>query len=676
MKGHTEKSEGHTKSAVANNFSAQQKATGAPVAQLHRPDIIQRYSIVQPDNLKAQKHATVETQDLQQTPYGSTYVTKSQQVSETGFNPATQETTRERVSGNQQQQVSGLPAFKVSQNGQMALPEEGQAKNFYSTSNRVNSANKIFEESGASIRLKTEGHGIAVPKNPVRPDNKKTNALKKVHAATEVPNNITQQLETQIQTILPAVQCNDFVRQIMGASAVGSRVAVLKNKTDKKEVVSTEGREPVNDISTHLSNGITKPADVETRMRTKPLNDKQKETGIKNYENLSVKTRSKHSKELGINEHAMPKVGEGYVIRSQDTTEKSGAKKDGVHNIPNPRLVNTGTKSGPEQQEIRDGYLESLQALDDANAIVTKSRKDVPYRIQEMMKTWGQHYAGVVGVDGVDTVTLENYNRSTEVSWEHERIFNNLFRDFDVFRNLVSDRVSGLQKAPDDDLINQLVTLASQAPGLQLNYQQALQEALTSFQTGMQRTNDTHEGNFYFDMYGPGLQSFHERYKGLSSNPVTLHIKETTQPVVQQATDGILDLHNAIGRWEPSILAHPMTGTAQQRLLAIIQAARAAEQKSNLDLAAATTRKEYSDIYDYANNAWNTFVNAIRAEVLGSFQIITGNAPVPAINSLTDIPARCVAFRNTYKWYHPGGKAYPNSTQLEAMAQALTLAGL
>jgi hypothetical protein len=671
----TQSSDGH---AIANRFSSQQNGNEKTSAQFHAPNVIQRYTIVQPDNLHAQSGATVETQDVRQTPYSSTYITKSNQATQTGFDPTTQETTTERVSGNvQPPQVSGLPAFKVSQNGIMALPEEGQAKNFYTTPKRVAETNKTLQDNGATVRLKSEGHGITVPKNPVHPNNTKTNTLKKVHVATEVLNNVTQQMELQIQQVLPFVNCNDFVELVMGAAAIGSRVAVLKNRYDQQEVPSVETQEPVKEIATHISSGKPSPTQVENRLRNQNLGETDKKTGIRNYENLGNKKRTERSEELGINELAKPKVGEGYVVKSMESNEQLNALRDGTNVIPNPNIVAPNTNSGLVQQGMRDDYLQALQDLDDAYAIVNKSKKDVPNNIQNMMKSWGVHYAGVVGADGPDTVTLENYNRSVEITWEHQRIFNNLFKDFDDFRDLVSDRVSSLQKAPADHVIEQLVTFALQAPLLQLNYQNALQEALDSFQTGLHQSQNNARANFFFDMYGPGLQSFHERYKGLSTNSVTLNIKETVQPVAQGATNNIALLHNSIASWEAPVLAHPMTGPAQAALLRVIRDARAVETQANIDFAAANTRSDYLKVITNADDAWNTLQNDMRQHVRGAFQVITGNAPVPAINTNADISPRCIAYRATYtKWYHFHDAAYRNSVQLEAMAQAYLLAGI
>lgn len=678
MNSYADKTQNGESHAIANDFSARRNENEKYSAQFHAPNIIQRYTIVQPDNIKAQQGATIETQDIERTPYGSTYVNKSDRVTQTGFNPPTQETTTAKESGAQNQQVSSLPSFKVSKSGFLAVAAEGQAKNLYANDMKVQESNQVLAANGSKIRLATQGAGITVPKTPLAPRHGKNKVrnLKKVHAA--MPVNVGGgQIQNQVQQTLPDVQCNDFIQLVLGAATTTSRIAVLENEEDniRGELKAPEPDEPISEVATIVSEARISPEDFVGEINDRDFTDGDKETGKRDYESLTHKERKSRAKKLGINEFANPEVGEGYVIRSMETTAKLDANQQGVV-LPAPQVVPNNNKTKKQRRSLREKYLQAITDLDNANAIVDKSRLNVSHGVQTMMQTWGEHYAGVVAKDGSDTVTLENYNRSTEVSWEHERIFNNLFRDFAEFRNLVSMRVTSLSRTPSEAVIQQLVALAAQVPNLQQNYQNALQEATQSFQTGLAQANHTFNEQFYFDMYGPDEQSFHSKFKGAASNPVTLRVTEDVNAVRQGALDTITELHTTIGRWEVPLLAHPVTVPLTNTFAGFITAARLAEVTATNNLQNAVTRGEIGMVITAADLATNTLRNQMRATVIGAYQTITGNAPVPQIFGGNDIVARCTAFRNTYSWYNRADDPYNQSLALQNLATALTAAHL
>lgn len=641
--------------------------------------VVQGYSIVQAGNLRAQQHATIETQDLAQTRYGSTYVNSTTTATQQGVNPTTSVRTTEKVSGAHQQVTSNLPAFKVSQNALMAVPDYGQAKNFYATRGIITAANAAFVAGGTDLRLVSQGHSITVPLNPATPVAHQTRNLKKVHAALRVPVGAHGAIQTQIQHVFPVMECNAFIRLITGISAAASRMAVLEDTAQaapRREVQASERWEPTEGIATHMSGGAPQSAtQVGNALAGPALTGAQVNAGLTAYETLPDLTRSVRSAKLGVNEHVDPQVGEGMVIKSMATT-----------NLMNPpaylydaqNMVASGTNSRLKQAVIKAAYTNALHRLDAANAIVSESRATVSARIQEMMKTWAVHYAGVVGRDGPDMVTLENYNRVVEVRWEHQRIFNNLFRDFQEFKDLVGDRLNHLRAVPSQQDIQLLVAAASAAPGLGVAYQAALAEATQSFATGLKNTAATFGGAFYFDMYGPAAQSFHAKFKGTASNPLTLHIKEDVQAVAQDATAEILRLHNRIQLWETPILAHPIAGFGVNAgYMAVINHALTEEAACNVDFAAANTRAEYKAVRDRANRElWTVFNTQIRARVMAAYQAIIGRAPVPLAANLADLVVRCNAFRNTYYFFNKADAEYNQITNLRNLVQALIAVGL
>lgn len=673
MNSYAERTQSNDGHAIAHTVAARQDGSKSGSAQFFAPGVIQLYSIVQPGNIKAKKGARIDTQDIERTNYGSTYVTKSNRVTTNGetFNPQTSETTTERESGNQIQQQSTLPSFKVSQNGFLAIPAEGQSKNLYADKNSVAQTNQVLATNGSEVRLQAQGAGISVPKNPANPQPTHVRPLKKVHAATPQKTN-NGLVYNQVENALPHVACNNFIQLVLGAASVSARIAVLENEdgSEHETIKAPEPNEPIREIATIVSEESLSPSEFIEEIEDRTFTDDDKKTGMRDYERLTENKRQKRSRKLGINEFASPGIGEGYVIRSMLTNEKIDSDEQGVK-LPQPKIIPVDNKTPKQRKNLRNNYLQALGDLDIANSIISKSRLDVPYVVQEMMQTWNEHYAGVVAKDGADTVSLENYNRAFEVEWEHERIFNNLFRDFAEFRNLVSAKVDSLSKTPKQDVIQQLVALAAQAPTLNILYQNALQEATQSFQTGLETRNHSFNEQFYFDMYGPGDQSFHSKFKGMSNNPVTLRITEDVDLFKGGVMETVQDLHNNIARWETIMNRHSLPDELQSEFEAIFTAGHLAETKAINNLQNATTRSQVGAVMATLNEESDTFRKDIRATMQGAYQAITGQVPNPAIHGADDILQNCKRFQDTYRWYQTIDAPFHYSLVLEDIAKIL-----
>lgn len=630
--------------------------------------VLQGYFTINPANLAAEKHAVVSVSDMRQTRHGSAYVRKDYRTTERGANPDSTLTTTEKVSGAQQAAPnSALPDFHVSQNGELAIAAEGQARNFYGIAATVGQANQILARAGAHARLKSEGHGISVPSNPALPATSPKRALKKIHAATEqaLP---TGQIQNQIAQTLPAMDCNNFIRLVTGAAAHASRVAVLENRNvvggPETEIPGEEAREPVTSIARHITRRkAPTPAALAHRLQTVNLSDQDKEQGQVAYEQLGAPAANTRATKIGINEHALPEVGEGLVIRSMET--------HALLNTPNvyPPQINPGAdNSRKKSKRLRQTYSQALRDLQTAQAIGTAVRTHANATSQRMMRTWGEHYAGVVARDGGDYVTLENYNRRTEIRWEHERIFNNLFEDFGEFRSLVSRRLEHLNATPDEQTIRQLVQLASLAPNLHGAYQRALQDATASFQTGLQLNQATSTGNFYFAMYGPGAQSFHAAFAPLASNALTLRIRETVGPVQQEAATGVQNLGNLVQQLTGIVQAHPIAyGGVNGVLQGDLNQAQAAHQQAALALAAAQNRGQYHQVDHDATQASIGLRTNLRQHLIASYQTITGNAPHPHPNDLNDLLDRTTDYVNSYGRFQRFGSRYGAITTLQTV---------
>jgi hypothetical protein len=629
---------------------------------------IQRYSIVEPDDLFAEKGATVTTRDVAQTRYGSAYTETVNTVGKTGKDPATRSTVttnnnmRKKTTGD-----SGLPAFRVSESGLLAVPDGGQARNLYAGQATVDESNRVFEAAGADLRLLRQGRGIRFPQDPENPETSGTRWLDKIQAAKAIPADDENEAGVEVAQTFPSTECNRFVRHVLGASATASRLAVLENwDGDEVEMRADERYEPMAPIAWQMTRRKAPTANrVKKSLANREVTDDQLRQGQIDYEQLDEEDMRARSAKLGINDFAVPEVGEGFVIRSM-RTEAALDAIDALEDDPQEAPVHTAES----RQEMKEGYLAALEELDEAEAALDEGRSNVSARVQEMMRTWGEHYAGVVAKDGADVVTFENYNRRQEVDWEHERIFNNLFRDFEAFRTLVSNDVASLEKAPDPGTIQRLVKQALAGKNLKKKYRDALNEAQASFLRGLELNARAGTGNFFFQMYGPGEQSFHSAYKGTASNPMTLRIRESEGAVRAQAVHWLGELDAQEIRLRNGITAHPVPG-ATANVVTRVQAARAEHTRLTQALPLANGRGDLKAIEQAANLEKNVVGIDVRAELSAAYERITGTQLAQQPNSFGELRQAVDTYIGTYSFYQRMGTRYKSITALRALLVAI-----
>ena len=621
----------------------------------HRPAVegagaVQRYYVINPSNLAAEKNATVTTQDIARTRYGSAYRETSFTTLEKKANPRATRADADPVSGAASREVR-LPKFRVSESGTLAVPDAGQAKNFYAETETVDNANAVFQDAAAALRLTTGGHGISVPSDPSAPSTSPPRRLKKVHAAREVPADAQNAARLEVADTFDSMNCDDFIQMILGAATGASRRAVLQNEEARVEVPAQTGQEPVAALTRHMTRKTPLDPEKAGRLLAAPEpSGAEIRQGQTAYENQHPDTRRARALRLGINEFANPEVGEGLVIRSQSTA------------------------AGPQGAEAEDedkagGYLQALEELEAAEATLDQGRSNASARVQNMLRTWGEHYAGVVAKDGSDAVTLENYNRKTEIGWEHERIFNNLFRDFEEFQTLVAGQVASLARTPNAETIRNLVQTAAQAPDLQQEYAEALAEAQASFIQGLEQTERTLGGNSFFAMYGPGDQSFHAAYQGTTANAVTLHIREEPKPVADESRIAVRGLADLTGALANGVGAHSVPNvTADLQLL--LQQAQVDVRGLRAELRQADTRAAFSGIDARATAAKMALRDAFRARPATAYETITDNTLQG--NSAGNLRTAVSTYVGSYKGYQKFGTRYKSITALNTLLTALT----
>jgi hypothetical protein len=131
---------------------------------------------------------------------------------------------------------------------------------------------------------------------------------------------------------------------------------------------------------------------------------------------------------------------------------------------------------------------------------------------------WSWHAATVVARSGADSVTLENYNRSTTANQVSDRFWADFTRRHAEAAEAINDQLrrQGASSAPARERMrrvkNGLYELTRQFMFIDVLVQNDLDAAAA-------------ETRWYFQMYGPGAQSFHEVWAPTGFvQPLTLRI--------------------------------------------------------------------------------------------------------------------------------------------------------
>ncbi|MCG8458341.1 MAG: hypothetical protein MI919_18850 [Holophagales bacterium] len=244
-----------------------------------------------------------------------------------------------------------------------------------------------------------------------------------------------------------------------------------------------------------------------------------------------VRGQNNRHARLGINQHASPQVGESFsavALASPTLVDEHGSQVGDV----------SFTGRGQEAiQGVLGGMLEIGQREHSLGVVAQeqfrKARGIVPYQ---------EHHAAVVGKDGDDTVTFENYNRTVEADTLQLGMWDDLFEEFEKFdRNIkaevrqIREGIATAKERPDLDPRQKYSRILQQKKQhLELLRQQLL--VVQDF-VGLKLESNLDEESFeqwHFNMYGPSNatfvdekgdtkpQSFHETWSPSVSNALTV----------------------------------------------------------------------------------------------------------------------------------------------------------
>ncbi len=461
---------------------------------------IQRYKTGNP--VKGNEPPLLETEKLvRSSPYSVAYGS-----GQTTFDTETDSyshTQSEKFTGNTETTEAETPELKISGNDAIAIHHtDAQPKEFFAEQFIIDSSNDKLEKADAAVRLVPEGGGLKVEGNE--------NTLHRV-----VPfgtKNARGEDDLKKLTRFYSSECNQVLGDLIGSSNL-----VMVMAREAEDQGTEAGRMPQGPqdswIRSYLAEGKPNPEGLEEHLRTFRKTDdyyEKEETAAERYHELPPEERDQQAVELGLNEHAMPDVGEGYLVNSQNTKEFKKALQSGI----------------PVER-----YTHVLQELEELDPKLDIAGQKISEEAKTLMNMWGRHYATVVARDGEDSVTLENYNRQTEKDFIIREIFNNLVREFEEFRTFVGEQTESISLAISSDqateLINKAVETKAGVEEISAKLERALDEAKTTIDTGLKSQQEYQASLLHFQMYGPGEQSFHAAFRSMTSDPLTIRLRNS-----------------------------------------------------------------------------------------------------------------------------------------------------
>ncbi len=435
-------------------------------------------------------------------------------------------------------------SLNVSETGEMAIENTtAQPRNFFATQATITNSNIALRNVASIVRLHQGGGTVSVPTNPDPLHHDPT--PKQLHMVTPEANvpvdHPGREAGNALLDAYSTSECDNVIRKVLGVGE-SLRKAVVGRQVEgsETEINAPSGSEPIHSLANFVSTtdvGSTHVGNF-TAAATNPVPNLAKPGVETNYSRMPNPVPG----ELGINEQALPEVGEGYAIRSMGNLAR--------------QQVTFSNVSGLDGD---DTYLEALTALHNANGNINDILRNlaldqqVANRAMNQKSFWGEHYAGVVAKDGGDTVTFENFNRAPQWKWPINEAFNNLYLTMAEFRTFTRNYLNNLGEAittgnyaRQREIIQAFnADLVNHAP-LPVLQQQTIQEAVNTSQGMLNTTSLQARDMLYFQMYGQAAgQSFHEVFTR-STNPMAATANSMTLRVRASFNDYKVQQQNAL----------------------------------------------------------------------------------------------------------------------------------
>ena len=359
---------------------------------------------------------------------------------------------------------------------------EEEPQEFYATDNVIKNANDVLAAHDALISLQV-GPSMRVRK----PHKSGTGDFQTLKRAKPIALKVLEDDHLDEYEQLTDHLCIGLASSLMGLNTGNLKHRAIFQGRDEDQTgiksVDIESDPMISKGVQSLASALgTTGTDIDkdTILETMKTGGKVSETTGKDYGSKIAKGQmTQKAKGIGINEHAVPKVGEGYGIYST-VTETDGKNKDYTKLIP-----------------------------------------------KERPRIWGYHYATVVAEseDASDKVTLENYNRLGD---QFDAYFDKWRSYFPSLQVEVEKAIEDVKGRTGSDRVTAIwknhAKLAEQAG-------QVKSEAMQAIKTGWQKSKEAALQAWYFRMYGTEAgkgQTFHERNtsgeESFYSNALTVRV--------------------------------------------------------------------------------------------------------------------------------------------------------
>lgn len=240
---------------------------------------------------------------------------------------------------------------------------------------------------------------------------------------------------------------------------------------------------------------------------------------------------NKRNARLGINEHASPEVGEAFSTMGQASpmlTDEDGASTQELsfNSLPSNEI---------------EAVLQQMLALSKSEDMLGAVAQGHYKRLKGLIP-YAEHHASVVGKDGDDTVTFENYNRDVESDTLQADMWDSLFEEFDLFGHSMLKEIHDIREALEVAKSDQTMVPSDKFKAIFTQKKAHLKLLRESYlrvaqHVGLKvKTNLGEKDNnlWHFNMYGPlrstyineagekKPQSFHEVWSPSIPNAITV----------------------------------------------------------------------------------------------------------------------------------------------------------
>ncbi|MFS2002472.1 hypothetical protein ACEN9F_02500 [Duganella sp. CT11-25] len=347
--------------------------------------------------------------------------------------------------------------------------------------------------------------------------------------------------------------CIEMATGVMGSSDTYKHEAVLKPAGDAPEtVVNIKSGERAGDdsIGRLASALVDSPAEVDPKaIRSGMLSGEDVDVPGKQYGTQAGEGQlADKARQLGINQYASPDVGEAYA---------------------------TFSLKGDNGKQV--DYLQ------------TGKRREI------LNSVWGYHFATVVArsLDGKDSVTLENYNRSGDIVLQLQNIIARLVGGNEAKFRDIAAQIKPEKNEPIQTAQQKLVKTLAVARNVSAEKAQAEYD-------GIMKSYNTAQA-WFFSMQGSGKgQSFHEQQSNSDAvvNPMTLRVRpqdEAREDLRASLRRPFVDFPRPAGLMQ----SQPAFGAFWDEKSAIITAMDKAEREDDIRAAVQTVN---DGLADYAIN--------------------------------------------------------------------------